>query len=98
MPSDAAPGPGTRRLHPWSALFLLNAQLRQFAVPVSIALLLGARSRETDWQIYALPVLIPYALFVFVRYLTYQYAFGDGALVIRSGLLFKNERHVPYSR
>jgi putative membrane protein len=98
MPSDAAPGAATRRLHPWSVLFLLNALLRQFAVPVVIALVLGSRSRETDWQVYALPVLIPYALFVVVRYLTFHYAFGDGELVIRSGLFFKNERHVPYSR
>ena len=79
-------------------LFLLAGQLRQFAVPVVIALVLGSRSRETAWQIYALPFLIPYALFVVVRYLTFTYTFGDGELVIRSGLFFKNERHVPYSR
>ncbi len=110
MPSDPPPalsgveGPalsgaeGTRRLHPWSVLFLLAGQLRQFAVPVIIALVLGSRSRETAWQIYALPLLIPYALYVVVRYLTFTYTFGDGELVIRSGLFFKNERHVPYSR
>jgi putative membrane protein len=79
-------------------LFLLAGQLRQFAVPVLIALVLGSRSRETAWQIYALPVLVPYALFVVVRYLTFNYTFGNGELVIRSGLFFKNERHVPYPR
>jgi putative membrane protein len=98
MPSDAAAWSTKRRLHPWSLLFLLAGQLRQFAVPVVLALVLGSRSSETAWQIYALPVLIPYAIFVVVRYLTFTYAFGDGELVIRSGLLFKNERHVPYSR
>lgn len=98
MPSNAAPWSGKRRLHPWSVLFLLAGQLRQLAVPVVIALVLGSRSREAAWQIYALPVLIPYALFVVVRYLTFTYTFGDGELVIRSGLFFKNERHVPYSR
>ncbi len=106
MPSDPPPalsgveGPWSekRRLHPWSLLFLLAGQLRQFAAPVIIALVLGSRSRETAWQIYALPLLIPYALYVVVRYLTFTYTFGDGELVIRSGLFFKNERHVPYSR
>jgi putative membrane protein len=98
MPSDAPAWAGTRRLHPWSVLFLLAGQLRQFAVPVVIALVLGSQSRETAWQIYALPVLVPYALFVVVRYLTFTYTFGDGELVIRSGWFFKNERHVPYSR
>ena len=39
---------------------------------VIIALVLGSRSRETAWQIYALPVLIPYALFVVVRYLRHE--------------------------
>ena len=94
MPSDAA----ARRLHPWSVLFLLAGQVRQFAVPMVIALVLGSRSRETAWQIYALPILIPYALYVVVRYLTFTYTFGEGELVIRSGLFFTNERHVPYSR
>jgi putative membrane protein len=98
MPSEPAPSSVKRRLHPWSVLFLLAAQLRVFAVPVIIALVLGSRSRETTWQIYALPLLIPYALLVVVRYLTFNYTFGDGELVIRSGLFFKNERHVPYSR
>lgn len=98
MPSDTLPGAERRRLHPWSVLFLLAAQLRQFAVPVLIALVLGSRSREAAWQIYALPVLIPYALFVIIRYLTFNYSFDAGELVIRSGLFFKNERHVPYSR
>jgi putative membrane protein len=98
MRSEPAPLSAKRRLHPWSVLFLLAAQLRVFAVPVLIALVLGSRSRETTWQIYALPLLIPYALVVVVRYLTFNYTFGDGELVIRSGLFFKNERHVPYSR
>jgi putative membrane protein len=79
-------------------LFLLAGQVRQFALPVIVALVVGSRSREAAWQIYALPLLIPYALFVVVRYRTFNYTFGDGELVIRSGLFFKNERHVPYSR
>ena len=98
MRSDEATGPAKRRLHPWSILFLLAGQLRQFAAPVIIALVLGSRSRETAWQIYALPFLIPYAMFVVARYLTFTYTFGDGELVIRSGWFFKNERHVPYAR
>ena len=98
MPSDAESSSDRRRLHPWSVLFLLAGQVRQFAGPLLIALLLGTRSSETTWQIFALPVLIPYAGFVVARYLTLTYAFGNDELVIRSGLFFKNERHVPYSR
>ena len=98
MPSEPSGGTGTRRLHPWSLLFLMAGQLRQFGLPVLLALVLGSRSRESGWQLVTLPVLIPYALFVIFHYLTYNYTFGDGELVVRSGLFFKNERHVPYAR
>ena len=81
MPSDAAPSAATRRLHQWSVLFLAAGQLRQFAVPVVIALVLGSQSREAAWQAYALPLMIPYALFVVVRYWTFNYTFGDNELV-----------------
>jgi putative membrane protein len=76
----------------------MAGQLRQFALPVVAALVLGSRSRDTGWHLVTLPALIPYGLFVLFHYLTYNYTFGDGELVIRSGLFFKNERHVPYSR
>lgn len=98
MQSEATTWSETRRLHPWSVLFLLAGQVRQFAVPLLLAVFVGARSDETTWQLFALPVLIPYAGFVVARYLTLTYTFGDGELVIRSGMLFKNERHVPYAR
>ena len=98
MPSEPSGGTGTRRLHPWSLVFLMAGQLRQFGLPVLLALVLGSRSREAGWQLVTLPVLIPYALFVIFHYLTYNYTFGDGELVVRSGLFFKNERHVPYAR
>jgi putative membrane protein len=90
--------PSEHRLHPWSVLFLLGAQVRQFAVPVLLALFVGSRAGRDNWELYALPILVPYAGFVIIRYFTFQYAFGDGELVIRSGLIFRNERHIPYSR
>jgi putative membrane protein len=76
----------------------MAGQLRQFGVPLLVALVVGSRSREAAWEFYTLPFLIPYAIFVAIRYVTFNYTFGDGELVIRSGLFFKNERHVPYSR
>ena len=88
MPSEPSGGTGTRRLHPWSLVFLMAGQLRQFGLPVLLALVLGSRSREAGWQLVTLPVLIPYALFVIFHYLTYNYTFGDGELVVRSGLFF----------
>jgi putative membrane protein len=79
-------------------LFLLAAMLKQFAVPVVLTVFVGVRSSSDNWELFALPILVPYAGFVVARYLTFHYAYGDGELVIRSGLFFKNERHIPYSR
>jgi putative membrane protein len=42
--------------------------------------------------------IVPNALFALFRYLTYTYTYGETELVIRSGLLFRRERHIPYSR
>lgn len=95
--------PSEHRLHPWSVAFLIGAHLRQFAVPALLAVFVGSRARGGQWELFALPILAlpiltPYIVFVIVRYFTFHYAFGDGELIIRSGLIFKNERHVPYAR
>ena len=38
-----------RRLHPWSWLFVLLQQLRQFIVPLLVLLFAGRRSGPDDW-------------------------------------------------
>ncbi len=90
MPSD-------RRLHPLSILFGLAAQLREFAWP-AVALLVGARSTGAPWESWLLLALIPYTLLSVARYVSFRYRFDEGEMVIRTGVLFRNERHVPYTR
>ena len=43
MSVDAAPPPADQRLHPWSWLFVLLQQLRQFIVPLLVLLFAGRR-------------------------------------------------------
>ena len=43
-------------------------------------------------------LIIPYAIIAIIRSFTFRYRFDAGELVITSGLIFRNERHVPYGR
>jgi putative membrane protein len=90
MPSD-------RRLHPFSVLFGLGSELRQFVIP-GIVVLVTARSAGGDWQGWSMLFLIPYSLSVIARYASFRYRYEEHELVIRTGLIFRNERHIPYAR
>lgn len=102
MPSD-------RRLHPSTVLFAFLTQIRLFVVP-GLLVLVGASSRGVEWWMprvlpgdnwwepWMMLLIIPNALVALFRYLTYRYRYEDKELVIRSGLIFRRERHVPYAR
>jgi putative membrane protein len=79
-----------RRLHPLSILFRLAAQARSFAIP-GIAVL-------ATWQVWLMPLAIPFAILSVVEYLSFRYRYDAHEMVIRTGFLFRNERHVPYAR
>lgn len=89
MPSEA-------RLHPASILFGLISQVREFAVPLVLALVAG--SQRGGFDTVAWIVFIPYTLVAVGRYFFFTYRFDPHELVIRSGLIFRNERHIPYGR
>lgn len=89
--------PSERRLHPLSFLFDLSGQLQQFLVP-GLLVLVGAGSAGWDWQAWLMVLLIPSAIVAVVRSLSFRYRFDASELVIKSGFIFRNERHVPYAR
>lgn len=86
-----------QRLHPLSILFRLGAQVRSFGVP-GLAVLATAGAVGWQWQIWAMPLAIPFALASIVEYLFFRYRYDANEMVIRTGFLFRNERHVPYAR
>ena len=51
-----------------------------------------------NWQAWLLLLLIPATIAAIVHFLTFRIRYEGSELVIRSGLLFRNERHVPYAR
>lgn len=89
--------PSERRLHPLSFVFDLSGQLQQFLVP-GLLVLVGAGSAGWDWQAWLMVLLIPSAVVAVVRSLSFRYRFDASELVIKSGFIFRNERHVPYAR
>lgn len=89
--------PSDRRLHPVSILFVLVAQLRQFALP-GIVVLVTAGSAGLNWQVWPLLLVVPYTLVAILRYASFRYRYEPADIVIQTGFIFRNERHVPYAR
>jgi putative membrane protein len=89
--------PSEHRLHPLSVVFGLGAQVRQLALP-ALAFLVTAGSGGLGWQRWlAIPVAITMLMAV-ARYLTFRYRYEADHMVITDGLIFRNERHIPYAR
>lgn len=86
-----------QRLHPLSILFRLVAQVRWFAVP-GILVLVTAGAAGWGWELWLMPLAIPFAILSLVEYLSFRYRYDAHEMVIRTGFLFRNERHVPYAR
>ena len=87
-----------RRLHPWSWLFVLVQQLKQFIVPLLALLVFGGGGAGGFWAgvgpLIAVGVLVVVSL---LQYFTYRYRIGKDGLSIREGLLHRNLREIPYS-
>ncbi len=91
---------GDRRLHPWSWLFVLIQQLRQFLLPLVALVVFGSRGQRnelTDHLITAAVLAVLVGISV-LQYLTYRYRIGPDGLSIRSGLLQRNRREIPFAR
>ena len=90
--------PAERRLHPLSIGFWLAGQVRQVLFPMLFGVaslsFLGGVGIGVTVLVFSISLVATSAL----RYLTYRYRFEDSDLVIRSGLFFRSERTIPYSR
>ena len=63
-----------------------------------LLVLVTANAAGRGWDTWLMWLLIPYTAIAIGRYLTFRYRYDDEDLVIRSGFIFRNERHIPYSR
>ena len=90
-------GGGSLRLHPISFVFRIVSHLRQLVVPGLFVLLAGARGGDT-WQVWLMVLFLPFALVSIAQALVFRYRMDPEELVLQSGLLFRQQRHVPYER
>lgn len=96
MPTSAE----ERRLHPWSWLFVLLMQLRQYLLPLVALLVFGQRGdRDPLWAQLG-PIIVIAALVIasVLQYLSYRYRIGEDGITIRSGVLSRNRREIPFAR
>lgn len=97
---DAAAAPGIdtqpeRRLHPMSWLFVLIQQLKQFIVPILALFFFGRGDRNDLWGLVAICVLGAVSIW---QYYSYRFRIGADSLEIRSGLLERSLRQIPFAR
>ena len=100
--------PSEQRLHPVSILFALGASLKALALPALLVLFTSSRSGrgpggflgmpQGNWEAWAMLLLVPATAVAVARYWSFRLRYDESELVIRTGILFRNERHVPYAR
>jgi putative membrane protein len=96
MPSESPADEGRAgRLHPTSLLFSIGSAARRLILP-GLVLLLFSRGRNPE--IWLMVLFVPTAIAAVAKYLTFRYRLGAEELMIREGVLTRNERHIPYAR
>ncbi len=88
------------RLHPGSWLFVLLQQARQFFIPLVALVVFGQRGDRDDHYglLISLAVIGVLVAVSVMQYMTYRYRLGADAIHIRSGLLERSWRDIPYAR
>lgn len=100
--------PSEQRLHPATLLFEIAKRLKQFALPGLLVIVGMSRTSggpggsfrgvPAGWEVWLLALFLPAVLVSIARYVSFRLRYDEHELVIRSGLIFRNERHIPYSR
>jgi putative membrane protein len=93
--SPETTGTDERRLHPLSWLFVLLQQLRSFAIPL-IVLLVTGRGGPAMW--FPLTAVFGLVITSVIQYFSYRYRPDANGFVIRSGVLQRTRRDIPYER
>ena len=94
-PTPDSPFRVEQRLHPASLLFTIARNIQTLLIP---GLLVYLFSRGDNWDIWLMLLFVPVTAIGIVHYFTVRYRFGADEIVVRSGLINRNVRHIPFSR
>ena len=64
-------------------------------MPGIVVLLFASGNR---WQLWFMILIAPALVIEVVRYLTLRYRFARDEIIVRQGVIFRNERHIPFDR
>ncbi|WP_343988564.1 PH domain-containing protein [Kangiella japonica] len=84
-----------RTLHKTSPIFILLDNIKKILFPVLIALIGPGGSY---WEYIALAVALIVSLGAIVQYKFYRYWLEPTQIRVKEGIIFRNERQVPYNR
>ena len=100
--------PFEQRLHPATLLFEIAKHARNLAIPAIFVILGMSRSTggpggnfarmPAGWEVWLLVLFVPVTLLSIARYISFRLRYDERELVIRSGIFFRNERRIPFSR
>ncbi|MEQ8764214.1 MAG: PH domain-containing protein [Planctomycetota bacterium] len=86
---------GAQRLHPFSLLFSIGRAARNLLIPGLFVLFAADDNR---YELFLMVLFVPATVRAMFKFLTFRYRFGETELIVTEGLIFRNERHVPYLR
>ena len=99
-PAAVVPDPlrTPRRMHPAGILIEALRSLREMAIPLVIAIVVGAGAGSSRGLIYGVAGLVLVIVTGLVRWYTTSWSLDGSALHLRTGLLSRNEKVIPRER
>lgn len=98
VPANETPRPSIgdwHRLHGATLALRVGKHARALILPAIFVLFLA---REGSPEYWLAAMFVPSVLYELFKYLTLRYRFTDEDLILRQGLLFRNERHIRFQR
>lgn len=83
------------RLDKLSPLFLFIDTIKEFFLIILLALF---ASRSSSWELWAVGFSAIFVLFRMISFRFFKYWILPTELVVKSGVIFRQERHIPYER
>lgn len=82
-------------LHPLSMLFSIGLAAKRLLLPGLIVLVFRPGGQ---YEIWLMILFVPAVIGALAKYVSFRYRLGPDELIIREGIVTRNERHVPYAR